>query len=221
MQRNRNDVDCVFGPDGHTSYTVTFSRVEKDFFVKLPAGVVVRDPSCEGAKRAAKEALKKLTRYEWVPVIVVDIESSYDDFMENAHGFNAFGTRLNFSFDRLEVAQHPLDPKVKLQRSHPIDFEATCKRLMSHQVEAYRKDRDDPGRKHEEFRSDGTVLPYSEMTWQGLLGIKRAVDETRDRLDALMKRPDFGKMLQAAMTKGIPLLGPAGEPKRRTRRKVG
>jgi hypothetical protein len=200
-------VDDVHSPSRRLKVDLMLDRNKLDFFARV-GDEEVRAPSIDELRPLAREMAAKAESYTWERVILVEIKEGWWD----RHHHRGFGTRrerdpdveptgasVEVEFDRVERARSPFDGKW-VARQHPLDFEAG--------------EPDEYTRKRREQFADfihygdvnKTVLPYSEETWAGLCAIRKAIDELRDKLAALVERKDVVTLLQRAATSKQPLL---------------
>lgn len=215
-------VDSVTRPETRERLDIYFDRNRKLFFAAIGMERVEHTDLKE-AKKLALELLTRAPKYDWQPIIVVRrvARESGDHY---AQGFEAEHADLDISFYRCERASSPIDPDVVYAREHTIDFEQSVrdhthwkgKEEVEHDRQRMRQERDDNKRLDKFYDSDDhAVLPYTDETWEGLLVIKRAVDQTRTSLHALIERDNLAEQLRSIAGRTLPPLLEAHEPKKR------
>ena len=200
-------VDEVHSPSRNVRVDLMLDRNKLDFFARI-GDEEVRAPSIDELRPLAREMAGKAENYEWEGIILVGIKECWWD----QHHHRGFGTRrerdpdvdptgasVEVEFDRIERARSPFDGRW-VARQHPIDFEANEPDEYARKRRAQFADFIHYG------DTDKTVLPYSDETWAGLRAIRKAIDELRDKLVALVERKDVVTLLQRAATSKQPLL---------------
>jgi hypothetical protein len=98
----------------------------------------------------------------------------------------------------------PIEREGYIEREHAIDFEA------GDPSEYDREAREKTLERPDSYTNNAGVveLPYEEDVWQGLLAMKRSVDDLHARVGELIGRADFrDKLKRFAASGATPLLG--------------
>jgi hypothetical protein len=191
-------VDDVRSPNGYTTADVMFDRDRKEFFVEIVPGDrfsrVTADLLVE-VKKKAITALAAAQKYEWTPLIEVEVTEAW--YNNNSDGI---GSSIRFEFRRFERSPNPAHADRFVERPHPLDCFAGGGPKSTHR-EQHRdtspySGRDSIGPADDD--KEGALLPYRQDVWDGLVAIQQSITAAREKLDALLKRKDVGALLVAA-----------------------
>lgn len=203
----------VRSPSGHVERPVYFDREEKDFYVEIAEGDVVRAPSVAEVQKRAKERLGATVPYTWKGIIIIEVKDSWEQQNNTFYRRSAaeFGSALGFEFSRLERSPHPSKEGKFVTRKHTLDFEASLKDSADYWVTSAQAERERNEGVTAYHDIDSTVvLPYSDETWNGLLAIKSIIDEAHAKLETFMRQPDVSVRLDLAGKKHqAPMLLPS------------
>jgi hypothetical protein len=178
---------------------VMFDRNRKKFFMLVGVERVEHD-LLEECKKLGRAVLLRAIRYEWRPVIYVQVIERDEEtiHISNRHG-EAHVIELRLHFWRCEVTEHPSEDGRLLSREYADDFEERMLRYRkSDQVFAREKrTMNDATVISEIWCDDEQALPYTEETWAALNHINGMIRDLSKRLDALVKTPNFARRVLA------------------------
>ena len=167
---------------------IMLDRNDLTFFFEV-GGEREKFADADAAKRAAREALKRVGSLEWEPVIMVNHDVQRGGWCPGHRDGERRLPReakMEISFKRCERTR--VDGKWRLVRPHVEDVDAGDDRVAERRAANHGERYVDHGQE---------VLPYSEAAWHALHAIVGSLHEANDKLAQLLASPDAATLLSA------------------------